>query len=193
MSPENFTSGSPQSNQEATSLHLKVRSPKKRSGRQRKKRIASKPRLLRKSEGWYPRWNGVRSRKGGRGGRKAPEVLTTGNGNPCTVCASRNLARLNTCHQEATLGIGSWQAKSRRSLRQGLIDRCRSRATSRVDASQVNHAMEVSDEGQDRPERSLPVDVQGMKGTRAVNIHPSRRRGEQKTTKTHACPAHSSR
>ena len=124
---------------------------------------------------------------------KAPEVPTTGNGNPCTVCTSRNLVRLNSCHQEATLGNGSWQAKSR-SLRQGLIDRCRrSRPTRRVDASQVNHAMEVSDEGQDRPERSLPVYVKGMKGTRAVNIHSSRRRGEQKTTKTHACLAHSSR
>ena len=79
---------------------------------------------------------------------KAPEVPTTGNRNPCTVCATRNIARLNLCHQEATLGNGSWQAKSQRSLRQGLIDRCRrSRATSRVDATQVNRAMEVPDEG----------------------------------------------
>ena len=66
----------------------------------------------------------------------------------------------------------------RRGLRHQPIDRCkRSLASSRGDTCRLFHAMEVPDEGQDRPERVILVNVQGIEGTRAVIVRLTRRRG----------------
>ena len=40
--------------------------------------------------------------------------------------------------------------------------------------------MEVPDEGQDRPERLIPVNVQGHKGTRVVIVRLTRKRGDRR-------------
>ena len=101
--------------------------------------------------------------------------------NPCTDWSSRNLDKLNSCHQEGTAAKGKLAGEMPESLRHYPIDRCkRSLATSRVDACRFLHATEVPDEGQDWPERIIPDDVQGLEGTRVVVVHLSRRRGNRR-------------
>ena len=83
--------------------------------------------------------------------------------------------------------------KCRRSIRHQPKDRCKSLLSSRWDTCELFHAMEVQDEGQDRLERVISVNVQGINCTRAVIVRPTRRRGGQRTTEAQASPIRLSR
>ena len=171
-----------------TSPHCESKNPQAETwGAEIENQNVSPSQCFPKSEGRHHRWNGEWPKKWRKGMTVKP-VPTTRNGKEPVY--SHNLqgnSQARFCQLDTTVARRNRQMKSRRGLRQTP----RGRGRRRPAQARQNHHAKLSLEEARIDRKEIPVDAQGIKGTRVAAARHSQRRGRQATTHTRAWPIRS--
>ena len=153
-------------------------------GAKTEKRNVSLSQCFPKSEGRHHRWNGKWPKKGGKAQQWSQRLRLGTDRNPCIGITSKKIAKLDSCQLHTTVARRNRPVKSRRGLR--LVPRGRGKR--RTAQGRRNHHAKESLEEARIDLKEIPVDAQGITGTRVAAARYSRRRARQATTHTRSWP-----